>query len=682
MLKVIFKYKDSIFGVIIVLFISLAMLGFGVDFFGGSSRDENYAIKVNDQVISDFEYNSTKENYVNSLKERFGDMYTQISSLINIDKQIREGLVNQALIVQFAKELGFTSGDRAVASRVLELFPANTPKESADNYATFLRRTGRTPSEFEGMLRNALINEDYQNILSDLIPVTRTEIEARARKDKEIFDVNYIEIDPKNYATKKEPTEEELSEYYNKVATDFEDKEKVSYQFVVFDPKDVEKDFESTIGVDENEIEVYYSDNISRFTEPERVLARVINFRVDDPNEEPNGDELKKDDAKKDDEAQKDEKTKLEDLKKKAEDALARIKNGEDFDVVKKEVVPFDKDEDLQDKLAEIERMEREKKEGVKDTKEATNEENKNTSRWYKRGDLDVDVEKEVFEKKEKKLYDLIKTEKGFSIIEVLEYVPEVVKELKDVRDQIKDEIIKGLAPAIAKDKADNLKVLIDEGKDTPSDLAWQEVELSEAGTSPVEFMGLTDKVLENPTQKALVSEFGDKIVLTKIKEYKESNIVPYENLGDKKEKLISMYKESITNDEVQQLLNQIIADLKDNNLEKVANGKNIKLEKYEGFSKTEQNKDLFNTSTIKEAVSELSKEGDYSQSSVKHEDKFYIFQIAKVRQDDNAKVDKKDIVEKINKTKEEQREQSIKNILNVLQTKSDIKFGAHINLN
>ena len=234
MLQTIFKYKNSILGVIVVLFISFAMLGFGVDFFGGSAGNENYAIKVNDQVISDYEYNSTKENYVNSLRERLGDMYTQVSSLINIDKQVRESLVNQALLVQFSKDLGITSGDRAVALRIMELFPEDTNT----SYSNFLRRTGLSPRSFEEQLRKALVNEDYQNILSDLIPVSKSEIEAKIRKDKETYNVNYVEIDPKNFENVKEPTEQELEDYYNQVATDFEEKEKVSYQFTVFSPND------------------------------------------------------------------------------------------------------------------------------------------------------------------------------------------------------------------------------------------------------------------------------------------------------------------------------------------------------------------------------------------------------------------------------------------------------------
>lgn len=608
MLKVIYKYKNSIFGIIVVFFISLAMLGFGVNFWGESSGNEDFAIKVNDHVISDYEYNSTKENYVNSLRERFGDMYAQISSLINIDKQVRDTLVDRALNVQFAKELGLAGGDKGVALRIMELFPEDT----SVNYSNFLRRTGRTPKDFEGLLRDILINEDYQNILSDLIQVTKTEVEAKVRKDRETFNVDYIEVNPENYKNTKEPSEEELLEYYNQAATDFEEKEKVSYKYVVFSPSD----FESVIEPDENEVQLYYSENLPEFTEPEKILALTINIKKSDGE-------------------------------KKAKDVLDRLNKGEDFKKLIKEV----------------------------------SEDKNDTEKWYKRGDLDVDVEGVVFDKKQAGLSDVIEGKDFYTIVNVMDYQPETVKDLNSVKDQIKKEIIKSLAPAFAKDKADNLKILIDEGKEIKENLAWQEVPLSEAGSSPIEFVGLTDKILESPAEKAIITEFGDKVVLSQITEYKESSIVPFSDLGEKKAKLIEAFKASKLNDEVQKVLNKVIFDLKEKQLSEIAQKDNFKLEKFSGFSKVNTGEGFFAKPEIREAILTLNRKGDYSQSGVKYDNKYYIFQVTDVIADTKP-VTEDEVLARVDKAKEEQRELSIKNILNVLQSTADIKFGRYINLN
>ena len=608
MLQTIFKYKNSIFGVIIVLFISFAMLGFGVDFFRDSSTDENYAIKVNDQSISDFEYNFEKENYVAGLRNRLGDeAFSKFRQYLNIDKQVRERLVNQALLVQFAKSLGFTSGDRAVAMRIMELFPEDTTV----NYSNFLRRTGRSPREFEEYLRSALTNEDYQNILSDLIPVTRAEIETRIRKDKESYDVDYVAVDPKSFKNIKVPTEQELEEYYNQVAVDFEDKEKVSYGYVVFKPAD----FENVIEPDENEVELFYTENLSEFTIPEQISALIIDIKKDDGKE-------------------------------KADKILERAQKGEDFTKLIKEV-----------------------------------SENKNTeAKWYKRGDLDIEVENEIFENNKAGVSKVIEGKDFYTIVNVLDYKPQTIKELKEVRDQIKAQIIKGLAPAYAKDKADKIKALIDGGQETPRDLTWQEVPLSGKGESPIEFEGLTDKILENPSEKSVVVEYGDNVLVAKVNEYKESKILPFAELKDKKEKLVNQYMDNQINKEIQDYLTQIIAELKDKSLTSVASKKGLKVENIKGFSKNGTSAGIASKPTIREAIINLNKKGDYSKSGVKFEDKYYIFQVTNVTQN-NDTIDESEIVAKTDRAKEEQREVSIKNILNVLQARSDIKYGRYINL-
>ena len=224
------------------------------------------------------------------------------------------------------------------------------------------------------------------------------------------------------------------------------------------------------------------------------------------------------------------------------------------------------------------------------------------------------------------------------------------------------------------------MKALIDEGGNLPQDLRWQEVTLAEKGTSPIEYQGLTDKILEDPTQKSIVAEYGDNVIVAKITEYKENKILPYKDLGELKEKLVKQYKDNKVNEATQNFVNQVIFDLKDKSLVDEANAKNLKLETIKDFSKSKSGEGFAGKASVREAITALNKKGDYSQSGVKEEDKFYIFQIADVIQN-NEKIADDEIIGKTDRTREEQREVSIKNILNVLQSKSDIKFGRYINL-
>lgn len=608
MLKLIFRCRNTVLGVVIILVISFAMLGFGVDFFNAPSG-EDYAIKINDQEISNYEYNSAKNNYVDSLKSRFGQMYEQIKSLINIEQQIKDQLVDQALLTQFAKKIGFSAGNEEVALRIQELFPTDT----IQSYNTYLKRTGQNPKDFDNVLRDALINESYQNILSDLLYVSEKEVVSKIIKDRETFNINYVAVDVDSFNAKNEPTEEELLEFYNGVAVDFEEKEKVAYEFATFDPKD----FKNTIVPDENEVELYYSENIDKFTTPEKILAKIIKMPSSIGE-------------------------------KKASEVAERAKKGEDF---------------------------------AKLMKEFSSEKNENAEKWYTRGVLDIAVEEVLFNGKSEglpKFFDMIKTKDYYYIPYVLKYQSEDVKPLTQVENEIKNDIIISLAPAFAKDKAESIKALLEQGKEVTEPILWNQVALSSKGTFPENFAGLTDKILENPSEKFAVFEFNNVQVLVKVTNYQESKILDFDSLGEKKNNLIKLYKEKKAKELSETFANGIIKDLEVVSLIDEAKEKKLTLETFKNFSKENQSEGLMGIPAIRDMLLTLNKKGDYSKSFVLNDKKLYIFQVADVVEGSND-VKESDILEKFDNAREVQRELAIKNILNVLKSNSDIKFGRNI---
>ncbi len=628
MLKLIFNHRNGVLGLVIVGIISFAMLGFGVDFFRGDNR-QDYAIKVNDQQISNYEYNSRKENYVENLRSRLGQMYEQVRNLINVDKQVRDQLVDQALITQFATKIGFSAGNKEVASRILELFPTETML----SYKKYLSRTGKEPKEFENTIRSALISENYQNVISDLLFVPEREVKAKIIKDRETFDINYVAIDVNSFKEEKEPTDEELLDFYNGVATDFEEKEKVAYEFVAFNPKD----FESQIIPDENEVELYYTENISAFTIPEKALVQIIKMPKSLGE-------------------------------KKSKEIFDRVKKGEDFTKLMKEFSV--KDEPKDDKRPPMPPEEKQKEEDFTKPK------------WVQRGDLDISVEEILFGDKQEvlpKIFDIVTTKDYYYIPKVFEHNIETVKPLSEVKDQIKQDIIQGLAPAFAKDKADSLMVLLEQGKEITEPISWSQVALSEKGSFPVNFVGLTDKVLEDPHQKISVFEINNAQILVRVTDYQESKILDFDKLGDKKTKLIELYKEKNMKEASENFANKILTDLNDISLVEEAKNEKLAIETFKGFSKTKQGEGLMGTPALRDAMMKLNKKDDYSKEFVSYDNKLYVFQAVDVVAG-SADVKESEILEKLDSTRENQREIAIKNILNVLKNNAEIKYGGSAN--
>jgi peptidyl-prolyl cis-trans isomerase SurA len=144
----------------------------------------------------------------------------------------------------------------------------------------------------------------------------------------------------------------------------------------------------SHITISKEDVAKYYNDHKSEYVRPEQVALREIVV----------GTEGKKDDE-------------LPDLKKKAETALKRVKDGEDFGEIAKRF--SDGSTAKQGGFLGI----------------------------YKRGELSKELEDSVFKMKKNDLTDIMDTKQGYLILQVLEHYDEGEQPLSKVENEITDKL-------------------------------------------------------------------------------------------------------------------------------------------------------------------------------------------------------------------------------------------------
>jgi peptidyl-prolyl cis-trans isomerase SurA len=153
----------------------------------------------------------------------------------------------------------------------------------------------------------------------------------------------------------------------------------------------------SHISVPKDEIQKYYEEHKQEFIRPEQVALRSIEVNT----------------------AGKDA-TEVADLKKKAETALKRIKDGEDFGEIAKRY-----------------------------SDGATAKQGGYLGQ-YKRGELSKELEDAVFKMKRNDLTDVMETKQGFLIIQVLEHYDEGEQSLAKVENEINEKLYeKRMEPAL-----------------------------------------------------------------------------------------------------------------------------------------------------------------------------------------------------------------------------------------
>jgi peptidyl-prolyl cis-trans isomerase SurA len=144
----------------------------------------------------------------------------------------------------------------------------------------------------------------------------------------------------------------------------------------------------SHINIGRNEVEKYYNEHKAEFVRPEQVALREIEVSTE---------------GKKDEE--------LPELKKKAETALKRVKDGEDFGEIAKRF------------------------------SDSTTAKQGGFLGVYKRGELSKELEEVVFKMKKNELTDIMDTKQGYLILQVLERYEAGEQPLNKVENEITDHL-------------------------------------------------------------------------------------------------------------------------------------------------------------------------------------------------------------------------------------------------
>lgn len=242
------------------------------------------------------------------LFETYDQMYdvrNQDPNLIrqmNIPQQALNQLISQLAIAYEAEQLGLMVTDEELAATIarLPVFQENGQFIGTQRYTSVLRANNLTPRDFEQQLKLDLIRNKFQNVLTDGIRATEEEIRQDFLDRTQEVRVQYVVFETGEAVG--EVTEEKLKEFFEANSEDYRypERRRVSFVLVHADATEVE--------VTEEQIQAAMGDAQT----DENVRARHILVSTRDQLTE-------------------------EEARKKAEDLLARLREGADFEELARE---------------------------------------------------------------------------------------------------------------------------------------------------------------------------------------------------------------------------------------------------------------------------------------------------------------------------------------------------------
>ncbi len=309
------------------------------------------------------------------------------SLMPNYIPQFINSMVNERALAYEAKRLGYKVSDADVAAAIRTFIPQLFPDgkfAGKDAYVAVLAQQNMTIPEFEADVARQLLVAKLRNVATEGIIVTPQEIEQEYKRRNEKVKIEWVKIAPDKLRSEVQATPGELRNYYDGHKQLYQVPEKRNLGILVIDQAKLQESIHPT----DADLLRLYNDNKDSYRTPESVNIRHILLKTTDMNPQQEAA-----------------------VKAKAEDLLKQIKGGANFAELAKK---YSEDPGSASKGGEYD--------GVV------------------RGQMVPEFEKAAFSLQPGQVSELVKTQYGYHIIQVLSHEDARLKPFAEVKAQLASE--------------------------------------------------------------------------------------------------------------------------------------------------------------------------------------------------------------------------------------------------
>lgn len=320
---------------------------------------------------------------------------------LGIEEQVFSALVDDRLVALEARRLGLSIDDETLAREVAARFQENGRYIGSDELRRRLELQGSTVQDLEQSLRDALLRERLERLVTDGVAVTPAEAEREFRRRTEQVKAEYVLVDAAPLRAPAGVSDEEVRRRFESDREAYRIPEKRAVQYLVVD----EASLANRVTVTDRELEGYYQEHREDLKEPEEVCASHILVKVKASPEAAEGHA--------DDEA-----------RKIAESLLAQVKAGGDFAGIAK-----------------------------KSSEDKGSAAGGGDLGCFGRGRMLPAFENAAFSLEPGQISDLVKSDFGYHIIRLASRKEEAIPPLTQVKDRIRQTLLSQRSRALVEEK-------------------------------------------------------------------------------------------------------------------------------------------------------------------------------------------------------------------------------------
>lgn len=214
-----------------------------------------------------------------------GEITEEMLRSLGVERQILQGLISRHAALSEAGRLGLDVSDAEVRRRIIDLpaFQENGRFVGEQRYRQALQfqRPPMTPAQFEEEVRRDILFERLEAAVTGWVTVSDAEVAEEHRRRNEKVKVEMVAFRADDHLDAVEASDGEVRTRYDESPLAYETPEKRRLRFLLVDESAI---FESIDPTDE-EVRQYYDANVGRYTTPGQVRASHVLLRTEGEDE-------------------------------------------------------------------------------------------------------------------------------------------------------------------------------------------------------------------------------------------------------------------------------------------------------------------------------------------------------------------------------------------------------------
>ena len=275
-------------GLVVLTFIAFYIPSF-LDTTGtavGVASASEVVATVNGTDIRGLEFQRRYQNQVQAYQQQYGgNINEQLLRQLGIDQQILQQMVDEQAALAEAQRQGIRVSDEELAQQIFSI-PAlqeNGRFIGEQRYEQLLaaQYPPITKGDFEQSLRRSMTIDKLRSAVTEWIALSDAELEREYRTRNEKMKLQVVALTADKFRDKVTVNDADVASYYEAHKTEYRKGEQRKIRYLLVDRDQLR----SRVNVTPQDIESYYNSNMPQFQSPEQVRASHILLKTEGKDE-------------------------------------------------------------------------------------------------------------------------------------------------------------------------------------------------------------------------------------------------------------------------------------------------------------------------------------------------------------------------------------------------------------